>query len=97
MALNPVLRIDEITEHAGGQGTVDPAIALSQFGIKVLGAEDDFESSGAAHEACEMLHCAAARRNSECRFRLTEQGLLARGETHIAGQHEFAAGAAHAI
>ncbi|CAH2408188.1 hypothetical protein MES5069_660002 [Mesorhizobium escarrei] len=42
-----------------------------------------------------MLGSARARDNAECCFELAKDRCLPRGEAHVAGQHELAAGAAH--
>jgi hypothetical protein len=51
---------------------------------------------GATHEPYEVLRSASAWDQTERGLELTEDRRLPRGETHVARQHELAAGAAHA-
>ena len=80
---------------AGSARLIQPYL-LGQLGVEVLGAEHDLERPRAAHQAHEVLDAAAARDEAERRFRLGEDRRLAGGEAHVAGQHELAAGGAHA-
>ena len=97
---NPAIRWaserDEIAELVGGQRSVDPAVPFGQLRVVVLGAQHDLERSGAAHEASEVLGGAPAGEQTERRLELTEDRRLARGEAHVARQHELAAGGADA-
>jgi hypothetical protein len=89
-------RSDEVVERVGRQRAIDPAVALGQLRVVVLRAQHDLERPGAAHEAREVLGGAPAGELAERRFELAEDSRFARGEAHVAGQHELAAGATHA-
>ena len=87
---------DELSERVGRQRTVDPPVALSQIGVVVVRAQQDFERSRTTHDAGEVLGCTTAGYLPECRFELGEDRCLACGEPHVARQHEFAAGTTYA-
>ena len=65
-------RADEIAERAGGQRSVDPAVAFSQLRVVILRAQQDFERPRAAQEARQVLDTAHARDQAERLLRLTE-------------------------
>ena len=81
-------RVDEVVQLGGGQRSVDPAVALGELRVVVVGAEHDLERPAAAHEAREVLGGAAAGKRAECRLELREDGRLPCREAHVAGQHE---------
>ena len=81
---------------AGGIGGLAMALTLRQIGVVVLGAQHDLERSGAAHEAREVLGGAPSRHLTERRLELAEDPGFARGEAHVAGEHELAPRGAHA-
>ena len=65
-------RPDELPKRVGGQRAIDPAVALGQVGVVVLGAQHHLERSGTTHQAREMLGGAAAGELAEGRLELTE-------------------------
>src|SRR6202521_392169 len=78
------------------RSTRHTAISFSQLRVVVVRAQHDLERPVAAHEAREVLNAARAGVHAEPRFRLTENRRFSCGEAHVAGQHEFTAGAADA-
>ena len=82
---------DEIVEGARGQGSVDPSVPLGELRVVILGAQEDLERAGAAHDPREVLGGAAAGNLTERGFELREDRRLPRGEAHVARQDELAA------
>jgi hypothetical protein len=72
------------------------AVPLGEVCVVILGAQQDFERAGAAHDPREVLGGAAAGNLAERRLELREDRRLARREAHVARQHELAAGGANA-
>ncbi len=83
-------------ERVGGQRAIDPAVPFRELRVVVVRAQHDLERPRAAHEAHEVLDAAPAGDQAERRLELTEDRRFARGEAHVARQHELAAGAADA-
>src|ERR1700730_7899174 len=89
-------RSHEITEFTCRQCSVDPAIALCNLSIVIIGAQHNFERPPTAHEAREVLSGARSGNHTKRRLELTENRRLARGKAHVAGEYELAAHAANA-
>ena len=89
-------RPNERAERRCGQGSIDPAVPFGEVCVVVLGAQQDLEGAGAPHQPGEVLGGAAAGDLTERRLELREDRRFARGEAHVAGEHELAASRAHA-
>src|SRR5690349_612029 len=77
-------------------GPIDPAVAFRRVGIKVICAEHDLQSPGAADEQRQSLQGTSARNQAGADLGLAEEGPLTTGETDVAAQREFAATTAYA-
>ena len=68
---------------------VDISVSFRRGAIEVVRAENDFERAAPADEMGEAFRTAAARMHSHSDFGLPQSRLLARCETHVAGQDEL--------
>ena len=65
-------RPDELVECARRHGAIDPAVPLGEVRVVVLGAQQDLERPGTAHEPSEVLRGAPTGQLTERRLELRE-------------------------
>jgi hypothetical protein len=49
----------ESAEHAGGQRSIDPTVALGQISVVIVAAQNGLKRAGASHEARQVLYTPA--------------------------------------
>src|SRR6267143_1982405 len=90
---SPRERIHETIQLAVRKCTIDVSVALSGLAVEVVPAEHDFECATAADEKREAFGTAAAGMHPRPDFDLSQGRVLARCESHVAGEEELAADA----
>src|SRR5439155_13092206 len=73
------------------KGPVHVSVSFRSIAIEVVRPENDFQRAAAANQVWEAFRTAAAGMHSHPDFRLTQSGLIARCEAHVAGKDELAA------
>jgi len=89
-------RIHKAVQFQVRKRPVDVSVSLRRIAVEVVRAEDDFERAAAANEMWKAFRTAAAGMQSDPDFGLAQSRVLARGETHVAGEDKLAARAPNA-
>src|ERR1700722_8387509 len=85
--------VDEAVQFAVRKRSVDVTVSFRCISIKVVGAQNDFERAAASHQVRKALCASATGMKPNPEFGVAEFRVLARGETHVAGENELAADA----
>jgi len=88
--------VDKSIELSVGEGPIYVSIALGGLAVEVVRADDDLKCTTAAHQGGKALGTAAAGVHSGADFDLSQDRFLARRESHVASEYEFAAHSAGA-
>ena len=89
-------RFYECVEIGIGQGAIDVAVGFGLLCSDVFRAQQHLEGAVAADELGQSGHGAAAGDHPDAHLPLRDDGLLAAGETHVAGERDLAAVAGRA-
>src|ERR1700721_4214628 len=74
-----------------GQGAIDASVGLGLVGSDVFRAQEHLKGAVSADESRKPSHRAAAGDHPHAYLPLRDDGLLAAGKTHVAGQRDLAA------
>ena len=84
-------RLDERVQIGIGQGAIDVAVGLGLVSPDVFRAQQHLEGAVSADELGQSGHGPAAGDHPHAHLPLRDDGLLAAGETHVAGERDLAA------
>src|SRR5207245_3479290 len=81
-------RVDEAVKLGVWKCPVDVSVSFRGVAVEIVRAENDFERPAAADQIWEAFRTAAAGMYSHSDFGLAESRVLARRESHVAGEDE---------
>src|SRR5262249_37867723 len=84
-------RVDETVKLRVRKCPVDVSVSFRCVAVEIVRAQYDFECPAAADQMWKAFRTAAAGMHSYPDFGLAQSRVLARRETHVAGENELAA------
>jgi hypothetical protein len=85
--------IDEAVQLRVRERAIDVSVSFRRVAIEVVRAENDFEGATAANEMWKTFGPTTTGMYTDPDFGAAKARVLARGEAHVAGEHELATAA----